>query len=296
MVAGERERKASPRKAKFSQEVIICQMPRAQTEPKTPLRKRGKGMKAAASANTEAVRRYRDRRLAARRMDAGLPLPSDLVVEPIQKVGRKRLPWARLKENSRYVRRLRDAAAAHALLRLAEPACCCNSAEQPVAEPEEATAAAALATMARREQRNLAEHNPEGARGLLELEPAFVPVDERECQLYCCEPRHVGLMRCCGAQVCDVCLQEWFGRHNQSVGVGYTDGTNRVVEDPTWIPGVSNFSAETRMQVVNGWGAQESGRAVPAKMDTHRCPFCNVGHETVKRAWDAARRAGGRAR
>ena len=268
---------------------------------------------AAAKAHAEAAKRCRDRIKAARFNAAGLPLPCDLVVPPIQKVGPKRKEWARLKLNSRWRRRARDAAAARLLLTLAdEPSgllgeqhdAHCQQlrqehSEDPGGDGENAQVVAAagelsqLSRFARREQRLLMERNPEGCRGLLEHQPEFVQVHERECGLLCDEPsRHVGIMRCCPAQVCKECLQEWFGRHQQDTELGYTEGVNRVVEDPTWVTGVSNFSAETRMSISNGWGAQERGRPLTKPMPTHHCPFCRTEHQTLSRAWDAARRAG----
>ena len=101
------------RAVRASQSRPVCHhmsMRCAATKSKDKAAQRRKRGEAAANANgnASAAKRYRDRKKAAGFLAAGLLVPSDLVVEPIQKAGRKRKPWAKLKQNSRFRRHCRD--------------------------------------------------------------------------------------------------------------------------------------------------------------------------------------------
>ena len=98
---------------------------------------------AAKHARAEASKRYRARERAAQLTTAGQALPPGFLACEVRKRGRKKLPWRKLKPNSRWYRTQRDyaGAGAEALRCLAEEA-----GQEQHAEPEAPLRQHAIAT------------------------------------------------------------------------------------------------------------------------------------------------------
>ena len=119
-------------------------------------------------------------------------------------------------------------------------------------------------------EKELAERNQDGRRGLLLKSKAGECGD---CAIGACDDEEVeiGRMRCCGACVCKHCILSHFATHDDSIAVGYTNGVNRVHEDP--------------ITLMNGWARQNPGRGIKVKYDAHFCPFCKTRAGSVRRCW-----------
>jgi len=248
-------------------------MPAAAAQGKKKPKRSGSCSTAAKHARAEANKRLRARERAAKLTTAGQALPPGFLACEVRKRGRKKLPWRKLKPNSRWYRTQRDYAGAEALRCLAEEA-----GHEQHAEPEAPLRQHAIATggdenaqedivaarelsqmsrMAQHEQRLLAERNPEGCRGLLKQDATDLGGASGLCAL-CFEETRT-FTPCCG-----------------------------TLASPTWLCAacVNSYRANcATVSVMRGPGEWHAASHMRAQCPVSRCPgaFTN-GTRALKRA------------
>lgn len=241
----------------------------------TPRKGRPPKLEAELKASSKRWRRWAERKKHPEIMEAVVEAAAitAMVKEP-RKRGRPSKPFDELTPRAKESRKYRERRAAALLL---VSTAMCQEAEAAARAAQDAERKAK-----RQEQRKrrldaqLREHNVDGARGLL-LCAAFVREEEEKEEVEegedaaACEECAIGTLcdglrgddakpralRCCGVQVCSICLRKCFEGHGKRVPVGYREAANG-----------------------------ERGRNVYTDpIDAHRCPWCRQPILSVLRAF-----------